>query len=131
VDELIELLRDRARDHGGDKLLEEAAAALEAAREDACVSLVADIRFACGDNGKRMQAELVEFIRELAEDAGRLDWMDANEFTAYRSIDPIDGLSDHAVVVHESQRPRRGNVADTIRQAIDQARGKGVPDGGR
>lgn len=48
-----------------------AAAALEAAREDACVALVADIRFACGDNGKRMQPELVEFIRELAEDAER------------------------------------------------------------
>lgn len=46
-------------------------AALEAAREDACVALVADIRFACGDNGKRMQPELVEFIRVLAEDAER------------------------------------------------------------
>lgn len=32
--DLIEMLRDRAEDSGGDKLLEEAAAALEAARED-------------------------------------------------------------------------------------------------
>jgi hypothetical protein len=41
----------------------------DALREDACVALVADIRFACGDNGKRMQPELVEFIRQLARDA--------------------------------------------------------------
>ena len=34
MDELIERLRLRAAAHGGDKLLEEAAAALEAARED-------------------------------------------------------------------------------------------------
>ena len=30
-----------------------------------------NIRFACGDNGKRMQSELVEFIRGLAADAER------------------------------------------------------------
>ena len=74
-EDLVERLRARAAEHGGDKLLEEAAAALEAAREDACVALVADIRFACGDNGKRMQPELVEFIRELAEDAERYRWL--------------------------------------------------------
>ncbi len=51
------------------------AAALEAAQEDACVALVADIRFACGDNGKRMQPELVEFIRGLARDAQRYRWL--------------------------------------------------------
>lgn len=33
--DLAQMLRDRAAAHGGDKLLEEAAAALEAAREDA------------------------------------------------------------------------------------------------
>lgn len=46
--------------------------------EDACVALVADIRFACGDNGKRMQPELVEFIRGLAQDAGRYRWLREN-----------------------------------------------------
>ena len=56
-----------------------------------------------------------------ARDAARLDWLDANGFTAYRHIDPIDGLSSHCVVVHETQRPRRGNVHDTIRGAIDAA----------
>ena len=29
------------------------------------LGLLADIREACGDNGKRMQPELVEYIREL------------------------------------------------------------------
>ncbi len=56
-----------------------------------------------------------------ALDATRLDWLDANGFTAYRQIDPIDGLSPHCVVVHETQLPRRGNVHDTIRGAIDAA----------
>src|SRR5690606_9922427 len=77
MSDLIERLRTElvsANKHGDPDLadlLHEAAAALEAAREDACVALVADIRFACGDNGKRMQPELVEFIRELAVDAER------------------------------------------------------------
>lgn len=50
-------------------------AEIEALREDACVALVADIRFACGDNGKRMQSELVEYIQELARDAARYRWL--------------------------------------------------------
>ena len=56
-----------------------------------------------------------------ALDAARLDWLDANGFTAYRQVDPIDGLSGHCVVVHETMTPRRGNVHDTIRGAIDAA----------
>lgn len=40
---------------------------LELARRDhaSALLLVADIRFALGDNGKRMQAELVEYCKEL------------------------------------------------------------------
>ena len=53
-----------------------------------------------------------------ADDAALLNWMDANGFTAYRSVDPIDGISGHCVVVHETMAPRRGNVHDTIRGAI-------------
>lgn len=52
------------------------------------------------------------------DDAALLDWMDANGFTAYRQIDPIDGLSRHCVVVAEAVAPRHGNVHDTIRGAI-------------
>ena len=61
---------------------------------------------------------------DVRRDADRLDWMDANAFTAYRGCDSIDGLSSHCVVVHEKPGPRRGNVADTIRQAIDTAMGE-------
>ena len=87
-------------------------AALEAAREDACVSLVADIRFACGDNGKRMQPELVEFIRELAEDAERLDFV----------MRHVRGWELRRIGIHT-------NGGD-YRPAIDQARGKGGGAGG-
>ena len=65
---------------------------------------------------------LVKDVEALRADAERLDWFDKNGFTAYRQIDPIDGLSSHCVVVHETQKPRRGNVADGIRAAIDAAR---------
>ena len=37
------------------------------------IHLLADIRFACGDDGKRMQGELVEYIGELARKAGELE----------------------------------------------------------
>lgn len=80
--DLIERLRLLERDHEPDgwpavrmrditALLD----ALEAARADACVALVADIRWACGDKGKRMQPELVEYVRELARDAARYRWL--------------------------------------------------------
>ena len=35
------------------------------------LKLVADIRFACGDNGKRMQPELVEHIKAITANAER------------------------------------------------------------
>ena len=92
--------------------------ALEAAREDACVALVADIRFACGDNGKRMQPELVEFIRGLAEDAERLDWLDAQ-----RGDDVQGSYPDEPQLVGHYWSID-GQCTD-VRTAIDQARGKG------
>lgn len=39
--------------------------------QDRLFVLLCEIRAACGDNGKRMQPELVEYIREIAEDAAR------------------------------------------------------------
>lgn len=73
-------------------------------------------------------SEAAAALEAAREDAARMDWFDSNWFSAYRQCDPIDGLSKHCVLVDESQRPRRGNVADTMREAIDQARGKGVAD---
>ena len=78
MSDLIELAKQQAAEiacaghNGWGNTMLELAAALEAAREDACVALVADIRFACGDNGKRMQPELVEYIRELASGYERM-----------------------------------------------------------
>jgi hypothetical protein len=37
------------------------------------IKTLVDIRFACGDDGKRMQGELVEFIAELARKAEQWD----------------------------------------------------------
>ena len=37
--------------------------------EMTCIKTLVDIRFACGDDGKRMQGELVEYIAELSRKA--------------------------------------------------------------
>ena len=37
-----------------------------------CIKLLAEIRFACGDDGKRMQDELVQYIAELYRQAERV-----------------------------------------------------------
>lgn len=41
--------------------------------ETGLLMLIADIREACGDNGKRMHDELVEYIRELKRKADHYD----------------------------------------------------------
>ena len=41
--------------------------------EMACIKLLAEIRFACGDDGKRMQDELVQYIAELYRKAERVE----------------------------------------------------------
>jgi len=40
-------------------------------KEIAAFDLLSRMRFACGDNGKRMQDELEEYLRELKRDADR------------------------------------------------------------
>lgn len=52
--DMIEMLRVRAAEHGGDRLLEDAAAAIKAAREDACVL-------------QRDNERLEEALRELSQ----------------------------------------------------------------
>lgn len=116
--DLIARLRDAQAEGVGSaklfNLIDEAAAALEAAREDACVSLVADIRFACGDNGKRMQPELVEFIRGLAADAERYRWLRDSHW--YVGPEP-DGCMEGVGMFDRND--------GRLDAAIDQARGKG------
>lgn len=85
--------------------------ALEAARGDGCVSLVVDIRWACGDKGKRMQQELVEFIRALAADAERWRFcralMTFPVFGYFRNPngDPEWGICVRAGVTHTGSTP--------------------------
>jgi hypothetical protein len=78
--------------------------------------------------GQEIQYVRADLYRDMAarleaaeRDAALLDWLDQNAFSAYRNCDSIDGLSKHCVVVHEKPGPRRGNVADGIREAITQA----------
>ena len=96
-------------------LLAEAADALEAAQRAVVI--------ATGERN-RVQAKWDKCrinLRAAREDRARLDWLDANWFSAYRSCDPIDGLAKHCVVVDESKQSRRGYTG-TIREAIDAAR---------
>ena len=54
-------------------------------------------------------------------DARRLDWLDGNSFTAYRTRDPeTSKLCDYAVVVAEDTAIRRGNIG-SIRAGLDHA----------
>lgn len=43
--------------------------------EGAALALLSRMRFACGDNGKRMQEELEEYLRGLKRDAERYRWL--------------------------------------------------------
>ena len=46
--------------------------------EAAAFDLLSRMRFACGDNGKRMQDELEEYLRGLKRDAERYRWRKEN-----------------------------------------------------
>lgn len=49
--------------------------ALASADAGAALGLLVRMRFACGDNGKRMQDELEDYLRGLAKDAERYRWL--------------------------------------------------------
>ena len=81
------------------------------------LALLSRMRFACGDNGKRMQDELEDFLRGLAKDAARIDWI---------------GAHVKAVILHGDNAPRL-LWADTelpryprdVRSGIDAAMAEG------
>lgn len=54
-------------------------------RDDAAAALglLARMRFACGDNGLRMQDELEDYLRGLKRDAERLEWLATNMRRVY------------------------------------------------
>lgn len=129
--ELIERLRVLEQDHEPDgwpavrmrditALLD----ALDADQEHACVKLVADIRFACGDNGKRMQPELVEFIRELAADAERYRWLRdiPSQLRADHDHNPAAGGWDAPIFWHGLSKPGDELQGRDLDTAIDKAR---------
>ena len=66
--------------------------------EMACIKLLAEIRFACGDNGKRMQDELVQYIAELYRQAESVP-------ESWRST--MKELSDDLESEIESRRSRK------------------------
>lgn len=106
----IESLRQRA----------EAAEAMSS--EPGLLRLLVDLRFALGDNGKRMQDELVEYARELAADARRLDWLsEALGYVAIGSVDPAAHLTEDSTIGEEWRA--------AIDAAMSWADGEIVPSG--
>ncbi len=81
------------------------------------LALLCRMRWACGDNGKRMQDELEDYLRGLAKDAARIDWI---------------GAHVKAVILHGDTAPRL-LWADTelpryprdVRSGIDAAMAEG------
>lgn len=94
--------RDRKNDDKVRALLKEVADATDAlaalapaaegvepsSAKDSLLRLVCDIRFAVGDNGKRMQPELVEYLKALKLDADRYQLLRAE---AYEAVIPHGG----------------------------------------
>lgn len=73
--------------------------------ECAALALLSRMRFACGDNGKRMQDELEEYLRGLKLDAERYRFIrdstpeqfDQFEPGLYSGGDELDELTDAAM----------------------------------
>lgn len=72
------------------------------------LALLSRMRFACGDNGLRMQDELEDYLRGLAKDAARYRWLRAGGM--YRvgfdsaggvSLDSLDAAIDAAMAEGE------------------------------
>lgn len=74
----------------------------------AALALLSRMRWACGDNGKRMQDELEDYLRELARDAARYRWLHvaenypdmdwwANKLSNTRTTEKFDATVDAAM----------------------------------
>ena len=79
----------------------------------AAFDLLSRMRFACGDDGKRMQDELEEYLRELRKDAERYRWLRehfrfANDSMRELWFDPV-------------LEPNDSGVPDDLDQEIDHA----------
>lgn len=67
--------------------------------EGAALALLSLMRFAWRDNGKRMQDELEEYLREFRRDAERYRWLrdEAFQATAARIVQMLPGHMDAAI----------------------------------
>ena len=72
--EVGRLVREALDDAGAANALQREVERLHDERV-AALALVADVRFACGDYGQRMQPDLLEYLRGLAADAARYRWL--------------------------------------------------------
>jgi len=61
-------------------------------------------------------------LLEALADAERVDWLQNHAHTVYTSHDPSTMEILHFVAVDETLDARSGNVAKTVRQALDTAR---------
>lgn len=77
--------------------------------------LVADIRAAVGDNGTRMQPELIAYLREMRADAERYRWLAAH----CRST--TEHWGGRWSIVIEGPPPNKHDEEDSFHAAIDAA----------
>lgn len=88
----------------------------EKAEREGAIALVllGRMRFACGDDGKRMQPELEQYLRELKRDADRYRWLrdpktgDASPLLSCYCGDSLDSAIDAARAAEQSDERREG-----------------------
>lgn len=83
-------------------------AKLDDARSDmvAALSLVADVRAAIGDDGKRMQSELIEYCKAMKRDAERYRWLRRVATSGFAS--KVFGNASPIVIDEEIDTAMRG-----------------------
>jgi hypothetical protein len=72
--------------------------------------LVCDVRFALGDDGKRMQEELIEFCAEMRKDAERYRWLRAQHW----STSPLCVVADPKDAVKLGRTCPSGEYLDFV-----------------
>jgi len=89
--------------------------------EMTCIKTLVDIRFACGDDGKRMQGELVEYIAELSRQAVSVpEWVSVIEDNCWdlRCVSRSTGGDDcdviWQVIEHHMSEPNQRVIAESL-----------------
>lgn len=122
ADRIEDLERERERDElavgivKATEIIAELRAELADSRanETSALQLVSFIREALGDNGRRMQSELIAHCWEVAADAERLDWLQHHDMPAL-----IFYARDLGTWILDGQD---NDIEASVREAIDAAR---------